>query len=96
MEIWSRGQASVAAASPSAAARATRLPPGHPEAFLEAFAVVYRNACDTMRARLLDEPPDPLALDFPTAADGLRSLLFIEAAAKSSASAEKWTRVPRV
>ena len=95
VEIWSRGQASVAAASPSAA-RATRLPPGHPEAFLEAFAVVYRNACDTMRARLLDEPPDPLALDFPTADDGLRSLLFIEAAAKSSASAEKWTRVPRV
>ena len=94
VEIWSRGQAGVAAASP-AAARATRLPPGHPEGFLEAFANVYRNACDTIRARLLGEPPDPLALDFPTVGDGLRGMLFLEAAVKSAGSPEKWTRVPR-
>ena len=94
VEIWSRGQAGVAAASP-AAARATRLPPGHPEGFLEAFANVYRNACDTIRARLLGEPPDPLALDFPTVGDGLRGMLFLEAAVKSARSPEKWTRVPR-
>ena len=93
-EIWSRGQARVAAASP-AAARATRLPPGHPEAFLEAFANVYRNACDTMRARRLGTPPDPLALDFPTADDGLRGMLFIEAVVANAGGGEKWTRVPR-
>ena len=93
-EIWSRGQARVAAASP-AAARATRLPPGHPEAFLEAFANVYRNACDTIRARLIGAPPDPLALDFPTAGDGLRGMLLIEAVVANAAGRDKWTRVPR-
>ena len=93
-EVWSRGQPHVAAASP-AAARATRLPPGHPEAFLEAFANVYRNACDTMRARRRGQPPDRLALDFPTAEDGLRGMLFIEAAVRSAAARDKWTRVLR-
>lgn len=91
-EIWSRGHARVAAASP-AAARATRLPPGHPEAFLEAFASLYRNACDTIRARLLGEPPDPLALDFPSAGDGLRGMLFIEAVVTNAGGRDKWTRV---
>ena len=93
-EIWSRGQARVAVASP-AAARATRLPPGHPEAFLEAFANVYRNACDAMRARRLGTPPDPLFLDHPSADDGVRGLLFIDAVVKNAAGREKWTPVPR-
>ena len=94
VEIWSRGQARVAAASP-AAARATRLPPGHPEAFLEAFANVYREACDAMRARLLGAPPDPLALDFPTVGDGVRGMLFIDAVVMNAGGPDKWTRVPR-
>ena len=94
-EIWSRGQAHVAERSP-AAARATRLPSGHPEGFIEAFANVYANACDTIRARLLGEEPDPLALDYPTVEDGLRGMLFIDTAVRSTRSAEKWTRLPRV
>ena len=92
-ETWTRGQAGVAARSP-AAARATRLPAGHPEGFLEAFANVYANACDTIRARLAGEAPDPLALDFPTVDDGLRGMLLVEAAVRSARSARKWTRVP--
>lgn len=92
-ETWTRGQAGVAARSP-AAARATRLPAGHPEGFLEAFTNVYANACDTIRARLAGEPPDPLALDFPTVDDGLRGMLLVEAAVRSARSARKWTRVP--
>lgn len=92
-ETWTRGQAGVAARSP-AAARATRLPTGHPEGFLEAFANVYANACDTIRARLAGVPPDPLALDFPTVDDGLRGMLLVEAAVRSARSARKWTRVP--
>ncbi|MCY4599252.1 MAG: Gfo/Idh/MocA family oxidoreductase [Acidobacteria bacterium] len=93
-ETWSRGQAHVAERSP-AAARATRLPSGHPEGFIEAFANVYANACDTIRARLLGEEPDPLALDFPNVEDGLRGMLFIETAVRSARSTEKWTRLPR-
>ena len=92
-ETWTRGQAGVAARSP-AAARATRLPAGHPEGFLEAFANVYANACDTIRARLAGAPPDPLALDFPTVDDGLRGMLLVEAAVRSARSARKWTHVP--
>ena len=92
-ETWSRGNGYVGEASP-AAARATRLPAGHPEAFLEAFASIYVNACDTIRARLQGAEPDPLALDFPTVDDGLRGMLFIETVVESARSAEKWTRMP--
>jgi predicted dehydrogenase len=93
-QVWKRGNDYVAEKSP-AAARATRIPSGHPEAFLEAFANIYKNATDTMRARILREKPDPLALDFPTIDDGLRGMLFIETAVKSSASKSKWVKMPR-
>ena len=82
----------VAEKSP-AAARATHLPAGHPEAFLGAFANVYRNAADTIRARLAGAEPDPLVGDFPTVDDGLRGMLFIEALLESAGSDRKWTRV---
>ena len=94
LEIWSRGQGYVEARSP-AAARATRLPAGHPEAFLEAFANVYRNAADTIRARRARTRPDPLARDFPTVDDGLRGMLFIETVVRSARSTRKWLKVPR-
>jgi predicted dehydrogenase len=93
VQVWSRGHDYVAKKSP-AAARASRLPAGHPEAFHEAFANVYRNATDTMRARLTRTRPDPLTLDYPTVDDGLRGMLFIEALLKSARSTRKWTRVP--
>ena len=41
------------------------------------------------------EEPEPLALDFPTAADGLRGMLFIEAVVKSARSKQKWVRMPK-
>jgi len=93
-EVWKRGNGYVAEKSP-AAARATRIPSGHPEAFLEAFANIYRNAGDAIRASILKQKPDPLALDFPTVDDGLRGMLFIETVVKSSNSAEKWVSMPK-
>jgi len=93
LEIWSRGHDYVAVKSP-AAARASRLPAGHPESFLDAFANVYRNATETIRARMTRAKPDPVALDYPTVDDGLRGMLFIESVLKSARSARKWTRVP--
>ena len=93
LEVWRRGHGYVAEKSP-AAARASCLPAGHPEAFHEAFANVYRNAADTIRARLAGARPDPLALDYPTVDDGLRGMLFIEAVIRSARSDRKWTRVP--
>ena len=94
LEVWSRGHGYVEARSP-AAARATRLPAGHPEAFLEAFANVYRIVADTIRARRARTRPDPLARDFPTVDDGLRGMVFIETVVKSARSTRKWLKVPR-
>jgi predicted dehydrogenase len=66
-----------------AAARATRIPSGHPEGFIEAFANVYANAIRTIAARLAGETPDPLDLDFPTVEDGARGVHFIHTAVRS-------------
>ena len=74
-----------------AAQRASRLPSGHPEAFIEAFANVYRNATDTMCARLRGVGPTELELDFPTVYDGARSVFFVEKVVESSRSDRKWT-----
>lgn len=64
---------------------ATRLPPGHPEAFFEAFANVYLGAAAAMRK-------DPKAsIDFPTVYDGARGVHFIEKTVESAASDRKWT-----
>ncbi len=93
VQVWRRGNDYVAEKSP-AAARATRLPSGHPEAFFEAFANVYCNVADTIRAKLMHEKPDPLALDFPTVDDGLRGNIFIETVVKSSKTKQKWTKMP--
>ena len=92
VHVWRHGNDYVAEKSP-AAGRATRIPFGHPEAFLEAFANVYCNFADTLRARLTGKKPDPLALDFPTVDDGLRGMLFLEAVLASAGSAEKWTEL---
>ena len=74
-----------------AAQRAARLPAGHPEAFIEAFANVYHNATDTIRARLMGAAPTELELDFPTVYDGARGVFFIEKVVENSQGTQKWT-----
>ena len=88
-QVWKRGNGYVADKS-AAAARGTRLPSGHPEAFFEAFANNYVNFADTVRARLTRTKPDPLALDFPDVKDGLRGMQFIETVLASTKSKKKW------
>ncbi len=78
----------------AAAQGASRLPSGHPEGFIEAFANLYRNvAADVRRRRGERTWLDELGLepDYPTVVDGARGVAFIEAAVESSAAAEKWT-----
>ena len=74
-----------------AAKAATRLPTGHPEAFFEAFANVYHNFGNTLRAKLMGKKPSAIDLDFPTVVDGARGVFFINKAVESSASDVKWT-----
>ena len=74
------------------ARRNARLPMGHPEGFIEAFANIYRNFLLSLRARLEGRDPDPRHLDFPTVRDGVRGMAFITAVVESSQSEKKWTR----
>ncbi|AEG50934.1 oxidoreductase domain protein [Sphingobium chlorophenolicum L-1] len=67
---------------PSGAA-ATRIPGGHPEGYLEAFANIYRDFADSLREGV------PSAL-VPGIEDGVRSLAFVEAAVTASRTASGW------
>jgi len=93
VQIWRRGNGYIGAKS-AAAARCTRIPFGHPEAFLEAFANNYLNFADTVVARIEKHKPDPLALDFPKVKDGVRGMRFIEAVVRSSKRGAKWVKLP--
>lgn len=69
----------------------SRVPAGHPEGYLEAFGNIYRNFALTLSAKLDGATPTAEMLDFPTAADGIRGMAFIDNVVKSGASNEKWT-----
>jgi len=74
-----------------AAARVTRIPAGHPEGYLEAFATIYTEVAHAIRAARGGRRPDGEVL-FPTVADGLDGVEFIEAAVKSSTNGAIWVR----
>jgi predicted dehydrogenase len=74
----------------SFAAHNTRVPAGHPEGFLEAFANLYRNFALTITAKMNNEVPKEEWLDFPGVEEGIRGMAFVENAVASSESAEKW------
>ena len=87
--VWTRGSPGLS----EAAIRATRLPSGHPEGFIEAFANVYLGVVADIRARLQGSVASVLEADYPRVADGARGLRFIETVLASSISAKKWTAV---
>lgn len=61
----------------------SRLPFGHPEAFIEAFANIYVNAARTMAAKIAGEQPGEFDTDFPTVQDGARGIHFIHKTVES-------------
>lgn len=67
----------------------TRLPSGHPEAFLEAFANIYVNAGRTIAAAIAGETPSAFDTDFPTVQDGAVGVHFI-LTALASGRAKGW------
>ncbi len=75
------------------ARRAGRIPAGHPEAFIEAFANVYLGVAADIRARAGGRIADPLDADYPNVEDGARGVRFIEKVVESAASEKKWTSV---
>ncbi|WP_439498255.1 Gfo/Idh/MocA family protein, partial [Bosea sp. (in: a-proteobacteria)] len=68
----------------ASAQRASRIPAGHPEGFIEAFANIYRGVFADIRARASGRAADPLDADYPTVEDGARGVRFIERAVASS------------
>lgn len=73
------------------AAAHTRIPAGHPEGYLEAFANIYRNFAADLAATISGQPASPHASDYPTIEDGVRGMAFIEAVVASSRNNATWT-----
>lgn len=71
------------------AARMTRTPPGHPEGYLEGFANIYAEAARAIRARQAGEAI-PAEVIYPTIADGLAGMRFVEACVRSSGRNAAW------
>ena len=78
----------------AAAARVTRIPAGHPEGYLEAFATLYAEIAQSIRAARPGAAAIDPAVQFPGLGDGVRGVEFIEAAVVSSARGGRWVRLP--
>lgn len=75
------------------AAYASRIPAGHPEGYLEAFAQIYRDMAEQITARLESRMSDPASLLVPGIEAGLRGMRFIDAAITSSRNDAAWTSI---
>ncbi len=76
----------------AAADRAIRIPPGHPEGYLEGFAQIYSDSADQIVAKLTGREADPAAGLVPTVADGVEGVRFISRAIESSQAGGAWIR----
>jgi predicted dehydrogenase len=85
-EIYRTGVGDLYAASTAH----SRIPAGHPEGYLEAFANIYRNFAKCVQARIDGVAVDPIYDDFPTVEDGLRGMQFIYKVIESGKSDQKW------
>jgi predicted dehydrogenase len=74
----------------AAARAATRVPPGHPEGYLEAFANLYRSFMQDVRRVALGQAP---VRDYPGVHEGLRGLRFVAQAVASSRAGSLWQSV---
>ncbi|KAB2704640.1 MULTISPECIES: Gfo/Idh/MocA family protein [Brucella] len=76
----------------SASARVTRVPAGHPEGYLEAFAAIYSEAANAIEAHRNGKKPDS-AVIYPTVDDGLKGVAFIDACVRSSQKNGGWVKL---
>jgi len=79
------------AGSGAAAGLVTRMPPGHPEGYVEGFGVLYRDAAKAVRAAHDGNEAPPECALLPSVRDGLAGVEFIHAALASSAADGRWT-----
>lgn len=72
------------------ATASTRIPGGHPEGYLEAFANIYRNVAKCISADLEGVKVEDIFTDYPTIEDGVRGMEFIYKVIESGQSDQKW------
>ena len=87
-QLLTRNGAGTGAAS----RRVSRVPPGHPEGYLEGFATIYAEAAEAIAAAEAGTTPDH-AVTYPTVDDGVRGLAFIAACVASSRDGGVWVKV---
>lgn len=75
------------------AAHASRIPAGHPEGYLEAFAILYRDIAEQIEAHKAGRPADPACLLVPGIEAGVRGMRFVAAAVQSSRAGAAWAEV---
>jgi predicted dehydrogenase len=76
-----------------AAAAVSRIPSGHVEGYLEAFANIYTGSAELIAARLEGREPADWARLVPSVEDGARGVKFITAAVESSSRGGVWTEL---
>jgi predicted dehydrogenase len=96
LQVFSFGQPPrvISRAGPGAgeaAAKVSRIPSGHVEGYLEAFANIYSGCAELIAAKLEGREPDPDARLVPSVEDGARGVKFITAAVESSSRGAVWT-----
>jgi predicted dehydrogenase len=74
-----------------AAAAVSRIPPGHVEGYLEAFANIYTGCAELIAAQIEGREPDPSARLVPSVEDGARGVRFITAAIESGSRGGVWS-----
>lgn len=98
-ELWLTPQGGCAqritrGRAPSCAAEyATRIPNGHPEGYLEAFAQLYRDAATQIIAAREGRSVPEAAQSMPDVRDGVAGLRFIDAVLESHRQGSRWTDV---
>jgi predicted dehydrogenase len=88
-QTLTRGQGYLSAP----AADCTRIPTGHPEGYLEAFATIYCGVTEALRRHIDGNPLNTEEYKFPTVYDGRRGLQFIHAAVESAKAGSVWVQL---
>lgn len=82
------------AGATDSAKHASRIPSGHPEGYLEAFAQLYTDLAEQISARNAGRAPAPSSLLVPTVEDGVAGVRFISAILESSRQNSAWVNLP--
>ena len=88
-EVYRTGMSYVSEASK----KATRVPSGHPEGYLEAFANIYLSFARAVNDYKPGKKISAVKYDFPDVEDGVRGMAFVEAMVRSSNSKQKWVQI---